>query len=222
MEPFMNFNKIKSRLLKEVGESIIADGFLFNKTTEVFEKSIPGGVALVYFLHNDFGRRIIFIPWWGVRIDRIAVIYNSITEKAPEFFDDTHVLANNLGRLIDYMDNGNRKSKADEKKFVILMEDDVPTIVREIVADIRKYMIPYFEQNNTVQRVNELLNDQPADQSVHYFSYPYKVMIGLVAAKLTNNADYDRLVSIYDSELEEAADHLKREYEKLKVVLAEM
>jgi hypothetical protein len=47
-------------------------------------------------------------------------------------------------------------------------------------------------------------------------------MMGLIAAKLTHNPEYDRLVSIYDPEMEKAAGDAKREYAKLKVLLSKM
>lgn len=218
----LDFKLIKKRLIKELGESIIADGFLFNKKSGAFQKGIPGGVASIYLSHLDYQHRIFFQFWWGVSMDRISAIYNSVTEKAPEYFDDTQVFCNSLGPLMDYVDNGNRTSNADNKKYLIVKDEDVPVVVAEMVADIHKYIIPYFEQNYSVERANELLNRDPTEMSVHCSIYPYKIIMGLIAARLTRNADYDHLVSIYDPAMEDAADNLKREYDKLKVVLAKM
>lgn len=219
---FMIFKKIKRSLFDSIGDSIGSSGFQFNKKKEQFEKAVPDGTATVYFLHANYGFKIIFKVWWGVRINRMAAIYNSISEKGPESFEDTECLATSLGSLIDYIDNGNRRSNTIDKEFVILKEEDVPIIATEIVSDINRYVVPYVEQNHTIERVDLLLNSYPTELSVHNFSYPYKVMNGLIAARLTKNADYDRLVSIYDVEMEPVSAQSKREYEKLKEVLAKM
>lgn len=219
----MNFKTIKSRLIKELGETIISKGFLFNKKPEDFEKGIPGGVASVHIHPIDYGPKIFFELSWFVRIDRMAYIYNSVAEKGEEYFAYTSVFSNGFGRLIDYVDNGNRKTRADNKKYLITKEEDVPIVVEEMAEDIRKYFIPYIEQNNSVERANELLNYNPTEHpSVHHLTYPDRIMMGLIAAKLTHNPEYDRLVSIYDPEMEEVADDAKREYAKLKALLSRM
>ena len=218
----MNFRTIKSAMLKQLGESLISEGFLFNKRSSEFEKGIPGGAVFIYIGHQDYGHRIFFELSWAVRIDLIADIYNSVTEMDEKYFCDTSTFSNSLGPLIDYMENGNRKSNADNKRYLILKDGDVPVVVSEMMSDIHKYIFPYFQQNHSVERANELLNHNPAEQSIHNATYPRKIMNGLIAAKLTHNPDYDRLVAIYDPEMEDVADHAKREYEKLKVVLAKM
>jgi len=219
----MNFKKIKSQVIKEIGESIISEGFLYNKSREQFEQGLPGGVGSAQIQHLDYGPQIILLIWWAVRIERMAAIFNTIAEKDEEFFEGTHVFSNGLGTLIDYVDNGNRKTNADNKRYLITNEEEVPNVVAEAVGDIRKYIIPYFAQNNSVERANELLNYNPTEHpSVHNLAYPNRIMMGLIAAKLTHNPEYDRLVSIYNPEMEEVADNAKREYAKLKVLLSRM
>jgi hypothetical protein len=216
----LNYKKIREEFLNGIGDSISHHGFKFNKKAEHSEKAISGGLLTIYFLRNYYGIKVIFIPWWGIRIDQITDIYNSITEKDEKYYRDSQVFANSLGPLIDYIDNGKRNSKADQKRFIVLKDEDEPIIVSEVTADINKYIIPYFEQNNSVERADQLLNYDPVEQSVHMFSYPYKVMMGLIAAKLNNNPDYKKIISSCNPEMEGAADYSHREYAKLKIVLA--
>jgi hypothetical protein len=218
----MNFKKIKAKLIDGIADSVISQGFLFDKKEEIFEKNIPGGIVSFYFLHVDYMDEFIFELWWGVRIDRMADIYNMVTEKDKEYFQHTEVLANSLGRLMDYTDNGNEFTRAERKKYSIRREDDVESVIREALSDIRTYILPYFEKNISIERIDQILNHRPEEQIVHSFVYPHRAMMGLIAAKLTGNTNYNQLVSIYDAELVEAADQMKREYEKLKELLAKM
>jgi hypothetical protein len=218
----LNFKKIKNKIINGIADRVISEGFLFNKKEEIFEKNIPGGIVTFYFLHVDYKDEFIFELWWGVRIDRMADIYNMVTEKKEEYFHATRVLANSLGRLIDYTDNGNEFTRADRKKFSIRREDDVEGVIREALSDIQTYILPYFQKNVSMERIDQILNHNPEKQIVHSFVYPYRAMMGLIAAKLTGNTNYNQLVSIYDIELVEAEDQMKREYEKLKELLSKM
>lgn len=218
----MNFKKVKNQLIQGIEKSVITEGFLFNKKDDGFEKNIQGGIVTFYFLHTKWTDEINFQLWWAVRIDRIVDIFNMVAEKDKEYFHLSCVLSNNLGPLIDYIDNGNEFSRADPKKYTILKEEDVETVINEALADIRKYILPYFEQNISIEKIDQILNRYPRELIVHNFLYPNKSMMGLIAAKLTKNPNYDQLISIYDEELAEAAEDAKREYEKLKELLSKM
>lgn len=219
---FINFNYIKSSLIKDMGAAITSEGFEFKKKPCAFVKRIPEGSASIYLLQRHYPNCALFRLHWAVRIDKIADIYNTVAEKDEEYFSDTQVFSNGMGDLIDYIDNGNRKANAADKEYMIEQDDDIPALVAEMVSDIRRYVLPYFEQNNTLERANELLNRIPEERSVHSFAYPDQMMMGLIAARLTQNTDYDHLVSIYDMKMKVVAEDAQREYEKLKVVLAKM
>jgi hypothetical protein len=85
-------------------------------------KLIPGGIVTLYFLHADYGNKSIFELWWGIRIDRMADIYNQVVEKDQEYHHLTRVLWNHLGALIDYIENGNELTRADPKKYIVLKD----------------------------------------------------------------------------------------------------
>jgi hypothetical protein len=218
----INFNYIKSSLIKDMGAAIASEGFEFKKKPCAFVKHIPEGSASLYLIQRHYPNSAFFRILWAVRINRMADIYNLVAEKDPEYFSDTQVFSNGMGVLIDYIDNGNRKANAADKEYMIEQDEDVPALVAEMVSDIRRYVLPYFEQNNTLERANELLNRIPEERSVHSFGYPTQMMMGLIAARLTQNTDYDYLVSTYDTKMKVVAEDARREYEKLKVVLAKM
>jgi hypothetical protein len=125
--------------------------------------------------------------------------------------------------LIDYADNGNELTRADRKRYIVEKEEDAETVVDQALKDIRGYLLPYVKENSaSIERIDQLLNHNPGKRTVHNFTYPGKAMMGLIAAKLTHNPNYDQLVSIYDVKLVEAEEGTKREYEKLKELLSKM
>src|ERR1700722_10821758 len=172
----MNFKNLKDKVIKGIEESIDSEGFQFRKKPCAFVKSIPEGSASLYLLHRHYPNQAFFRLHWAVRIDRIADIYNTVAEKDEEYFSDTQVFSNGMGVLIDYIDNGNRKANAADKEYMIEQDEDVPALIAEMVSDIRRYVFPYFEQNNTLERANELLNRIPEERSVHSSGYPTQMM----------------------------------------------
>lgn len=218
----MNFKKIKKQIFDGVADAVMSEGFLYNKENETFEKNIPGGFVYFYFLYADYKNEFWFDLWWGVTIDQVADIYNRVTEKDLEFQRLTLVLSNHLGALADYADNGNESTRADRKQYIVSKDEDAATVVGQALEDIRRYLLPYFAQNTTIERLDQIINHKPADITVHNFSYPTKAKMGLIAAKLNHNPDYNQLISIYDKELIRAEAGSKREYEKLKELLSKM
>jgi len=218
----MNFKKTKKTIIDEIAGSVKSAGFKYDKNDEFFIKDIPGGIDTFYFLTANYGIEFRFDLFWGVRIDRIADIYNMVTDKTEEYFRFSHVLANHLGALIEHIDNANDSIRCDPKRYTILKEEDVAEVIDKALTDIRKYIMPYFEQNVTVERMDQILNRKPKEYTVHNSTYLNRAMMGLIAAKLVNNPRYDELVSIYDVELAGAAIDAKREYQKLKEWLSKM
>jgi hypothetical protein len=107
-------------------------------------------------------------------------------------------------------------------KYVIENENDLETLGKVIPIRFKQYILPYFDENSSVERADKLLNEDARNLSPHNWVYPYKAMMGMIAAKLTKNPKYDELVSIYREELAEANPVNKEEFEKLTALLEKM
>ena len=55
--------------------------------------------------------------------------------------------------------------------------------------------------------------------SIHNYIYPLRANIGIIAAKLNNNPNFNDLIKIYEKELDEAEENYKNEFFKLISIL---
>lgn len=195
-------------------------GFRLNRKEDTFERNRPQGQQILSFIITQAGLNVNVEPWWGIRIDSIIEIYHKITEKDQDAFEWTQVFENNLAKLIDYIDNNNETPRTDSPKYLVKSMDEVESLIRTLPVLVEKYVLPYFDANSTVERANILLNSNLRKQVVHNWIYPFRAMMGLIAAKLAHNPDYGQILSVYQEELAEASDSAKNEFEKLKVLLA--
>ncbi|GGB17592.1 hypothetical protein [Puia dinghuensis] len=214
----MKLNDVTKSLIAGMTDSLQGVGFQLDVEDKSFQRVIPGGKQIFYLIVNQRKPQIIVEPWWGIRLDKIVDIYHHITLKKEEFFPDTYVFENNLGGLIYYMDKGSDPA-VKSMKFVIESPADVDTLVKVIPIRFKQYVLPYFNENSSVERADALLNEHPRDLSPHNWIYPLKATMGLIAARLVKNPDYYQLRSIYEEELAEANPTNKEEFEKLKVYL---
>ena len=218
----INFKKVKSELNSRIAEILSLYGFCPSEKDGDLERKIDRFIDTFYFLFTDYGKRIFVEPWWGMRMTGIVDIYHEITEKDEEYFSSTNVLGNNLATLMAYMESGEERLNVVRKQYLIEKEKDIETTIMEVSVSVKKYLLPYFEMNHSIDRIDLLLNSNPRDLIVHSWVYPNRAMMGLIAAKLNNRPDYEKLKGIYDEELVDAEDQSKREYEKLKVLLSKL
>lgn len=122
-------------------------------------------------------------------------------------------------QLVQRILNGNEIKKIDTKKYLIERREDVKIVTDQISNDIKKYLLPYFDQHSSIEQIDKILNSNLKNLIVHNFAYPHRAMMGLIAAKLTKNPNYDQIVAVYDEELIPASEDAKKEYESLKILL---
>jgi hypothetical protein len=65
-----------------------------------------------------------------------------------------------------------------------------------------EYAVPFFEKYNAVDSIDKLLNDNPTEKVVYCGDLGWRIIKGLIAAKLNNNPKYNELRDYYKSEVE--------------------
>jgi|SRR6218665_1400312 len=78
--------------------------------------------------------------------------------------------------------------------------------IKEWGKTIRKfyeeYAVPFFEKYNTVEAVDKLLNENPTERVIYCDDLGWRIIKGLISAKLNQNPKYDELRDYYKSEVE--------------------
>jgi hypothetical protein len=215
----MILNDVKHRLWNGIEDSVRSLGFRFRKNAKEFVREIPGGTQVFYvrIIQRKFGE-IVVEPWWCIRLNAIADIYNQVNTKDKEFHSSSCVFENTLGRLQYYI-KPDLGLGVKNLLYYINNNEDLETLTKEIPIRFKQFVLPYFDQNSSIERADALLNDNPREMSPHNCTYPYKAMMGLIAAKLTKNPRFAELKNIYEEKLAPADPSLKGEFNKLKLLL---
>lgn len=107
------------------------------------------------------------------------------------------------------------KGEGSLNNWLIEDKSDVKKLIEVIPHYLKETILPYFEQNSSIESVDKLLNKYPREISIHNSLYPLRANLAIIAARLNNNPKYNDLLNIYQEELEEADITYKEDFEKL-------
>lgn len=212
--------KVKE-ISNQISEGVLANfekhGFKFKKTHNEFVRKTQYAEQifhLIYYKEND--GTITIKPEILIHVHEIESIYKSITqiESRPYL-----TLGNYLSEIAEYDGDEINFRKKPTKYWLIANNENLEYLIKIIPNYLENDILPYFESNSTVSRVDELLNKYPEKMCVHNYIYPLRANIAIIAAKLNNNPHYDELIKIYEKELEDAEENYKSEFYKLKELL---
>lgn len=215
----MKVNAIAQQISDGVVESFQKYGFYYRKAQKEFVRkkdNVEQIFKLFIYKKND---HFTIDPEIKIHLKEIESIYKSIAqiESRPYL-----TLGNHFLKIRDYDgDSANYKNKPT-KEWLIENEEDIEYLIKIIPKYLEEVILPYFDTNSSLSRVDELLNKYPEKMSVHNYMYPLRANIAIIAAKLNNNPRYNELIDIYESELEDAEENYKIEFYKLRELLESM
>jgi len=189
--------------------------FTYNQKEYSFIREIDDGKQSFYFLINEKTDGIYIEPRWAIQITSMLNVYHQITLKDKASWADTTVLDNSLGQLIEYIDENNENGSGKRMRYLIAKDEDVEILQKVIPIRFEEYVLPYFNKNSSIERIDELLNTSPQRLVIHHWLNPHRAIMGIIAAKLNNNPKLDELIMIYGQKLEKAAPNYQKEFENL-------
>jgi hypothetical protein len=212
----LNINNSANLILEGIRPIFESNGFSLNKKHRQFNRDTKNSIQIfdLFFFKN--GANIKIRPEIRIKIKKIDEIYRSITliDSRPYL-----TLGNHLFEIIRYFDTGEETGKKISYDWLIENEDDIKKIIEIIPEYLLETILPYFEENSTVERVDYLLNKYPQELSIHNYLYPLRANIAIIAAKLSTNNKFSKLLEIYEAEIQEAEENYKLEFYKLKELL---
>jgi len=211
----MNIDQARKDLFNEIAESLEQFGFLRRKSGESFLRIVNSGEQDFYFIVNKRGVELAVQPRFSIRINSILDIYHKITVKEKEYFQDSAVLENSLGELMGYVDTNKEEGTGGAFNYLMKDPNDLQILKQVIPLRFQEYVLPYFDKNSSVERVDFLLNRNPTKLVMHQWLNPERIIMGTIAAKLVGNPRYRELVSIYTDEMKDVAERYSVEFERL-------
>ena len=185
----MNYSEVKKEVKKEVDlflkpkgfkSKAMADGCDFIKVDEFYTLNIGYGISN----YGDVFDTSCYISVSFLPIDRIQ----------------QYVLCENGGYGIC---SGTKKYFNDiNYSYKITTISDVIEWGKIISNFYEEYAIHFFNKYNTLNSIDTLLNETPTKNVVFLDDLGYRIIKGLIAAKLNNNPKYNELRDYYKSEVE--------------------
>lgn len=87
-------------------------------------------------------------------------------------------------------------------RYHIKTVEDIQKWGKIIRKFYEEYAVPFFEKYNTVAAIDKLLNEHPTEKVIYLDDLGWRIIKGLIAAKLNNNPKYNELRDYYKSEVE--------------------
>ncbi len=107
-------------------------------------------------------------------------------------------MGNNIGQI--KLSPDGRKYIAGGLQFILLFEEDIAAAIETLFNYYTTIAKPYFKKYNTLEAIDDIINNEPFEYlPPHYGAGLWnRCMKGLIVAKLINNPNYDKLVTIYN------------------------
>ena len=214
----MKIQELADKISNGVLKNFEKHGFKYRKKKQEFVRKTNNAeqiFRLYYYKQND--GTITIKPEIVIHIYDIESIYKKIAqiEYRPYL-----TIGNYFSNIKDYDgDSANYKNKPT-RFWLMENDDDVLHLIKIIPEYLAEDILPYFDKNSSIERVDGLLNAYPEKMSVHNAIYPLRANIAIIAAKLNKNSYYDELVDAYEKKIEDAEENYKIEFYKLKKLLA--
>ena len=185
----MNCSEVKKELKKEF------EGFL--KTLGYKSKTDPQGCDFSLENSNSLNR-----IGYGVAnyIDEFNTVCYLKIEMFPiqriekAIFDGEYYETLSLG-MQSYFNEINYRYKIKIQEDII----EWGKIVRKFYEE---YAVPFFEKYNTIDAIDKLLNDKPTEKVIYLDDLGWRIIKGLIVAKINNNPKYNKIRDYYKSEVE--------------------
>lgn len=216
----LKIKDVYSPLMEGIAIPLINFGFAFDRKKKYFIRDKAGFEQILDLIFDkDEEGHVLVEPFLRIKSKLLEDIYHKIAIKDKQYFASTRTLGNSLGRIIEHIESGTQIDTGTRMRYLIENMDDVSTLIQVIPNRFSEYALPYFEKYSSLKAVDQLLNVNTSEISIHQPLYPMRACIGIIAAKLNNNPKYNELVVVYENELEEAKSTYKEEFRKLKEIL---
>lgn len=213
--------EVINKLLYGINPTLEKEGFKLNKKNNNFIRKVNDSNQIIDFFFYKRGKTVEVEPAIRIKIESIEKIYQSISSIEGRPYC---TLGNHFSDILLYINQGKEKGARDieQSNWLVVEEKDIDKLIQVIPEYLEESIFSYFEENSSILRVDELLNKHPKELSVHNYLYPLRVNIAIIAAKLNKNPYYNKLLYIYEEELQEAEKTYKEDFYMLKKILNDL
>ncbi|PSL19896.1 hypothetical protein [Chitinophaga ginsengisoli] len=169
-------------------------------------------------------RGFLIEPVVYINVKAIEDIYKQITvnkylTKPVDFI----TLGGNVANL-EANPDGLRQKWDQSLDLLVFESSDVDYVAGQLLHHFSKTALPYCLESGNIAGVDRLLNKNPDQYTVHMANETYRIIKGLIAAKLVNNPRLGDLVLTYERIIQdwELPVETQQEFDRVIAVLPEL
>lgn len=192
----MKLQNIKEHLLAELAKEECLQGYKVSKKDFAFKMKIKDVELKIIFTNNNWIDEIHLIPWVCIKV-------KAIHEMCEKFgFDLNYTAYINLFILEkvvkgEFNKSTRRKLQYDLKDCFVLFSEDITEVMIKM-KELLMYAMDYIKKNSTIEAIDKLYNEDPTYKyNPHCAGMQCHCIVGLVAAKLSNNPNFKQIAEIY-------------------------
>ena len=136
---------------------------------------------------------------------------------------DFVTIGNSIAALLANTD-GLYKNRNKSLDLLIFSERDIVVVADQLIRKFKQVALPYCLNNANVAAVDRFANNSPDDYKVNLSNDNYRIIKGIIAAKLNGNPLLSELIMVYDKQLSDRGmpDDTKKEMKKLVAMLPDI
>ncbi|WP_281323903.1 hypothetical protein [Flavobacterium sp. IMCC34518] len=191
----MNYSEVKKELKKEFENLLKPLGYKSKSESQGCEFSLTKDIQ---FFRLGFGVANYIDEFKtscsiGLGIFPVQKILFNALDEIPIIPND---YGSTLGvRISDYFGETNYNYK-------IKTQEDIVEWGKIVTKFYQEYAVPFFEKYNSVDAIDKLLNENPAEKVIYCDDLGWRIIKGLISAKLNQNSKYNYLRDYYKGEVE--------------------
>jgi len=212
----MKITEVRKTLVDKLESDLRLDSFTWSKSKQYFIRKDNTKTQIINLLFTKKGTTIQIEPTLSVKIKEIEDFYKPYFTRDIQYFDSVRTIGNNLFKLKKYFDQGLTINPDEISYYLIENDNDIIPTGNGLLTLIKDYGYRYFNDTSDASKVDKLLNsDHLREISIHYWLYPMRAIIGIIAAYKAHNPRLIELIEIYKSELVDAEEFYKHEFDEV-------
>ncbi len=200
---------LKNELLTLLDNRLNSFGYKLSKSACDFTKKTEFGwnKYQIVFLDREKGWEI--KPSLLIRFDVVENLYHQISDFEKKYQKGTPTIGTAIEDLV---------IEGISARFELYDIEQVDYVVGELLNLFNKIAVPFFNSNNNIKQIDNILNNNIEDTSMT--GDIFKGLKSLIVAKLTSRDDFSKLGQVYQLYYEKFANGFYLpEYIKLKELL---
>lgn len=192
----MKLQNIKEHLLAELAKEECLQDYKVSKKEFIFKKNGPKVKVNLQFQNNHWIDEIHLFPIVHIELKEI----HEICEKFGFYLHNTaYINLFVLEKMVkgEFNKSTRRKLQYDLKDCFVLFSEDITEVMIKM-KELLMYAMDYIKKNSTIEAIDKLYNEDPTYKyNPHCAGMQCHCIVGLVAAKLSNNPNFKQIAEIY-------------------------